>query len=82
MEPTSKFIPTAKAAEYISYSRRQLLRYVEEFSIPTYGPRKNRFNKDDLDQFMANPLFFKQEKKQFSARKKRGFTPISIDREC
>lgn len=54
----SSFLTTAEAAAYLGYGLRAFRDLYKRYSLPTYGPRRNRFRKEDLDLFMAAPVTF------------------------
>ena len=53
-----RWLTARQAAEYCGYSVKTFKKYVREYNIPRYGPKKNRYCTDDLDQFMKNPHAF------------------------
>jgi len=52
------FLTTAQAAAYLGYGPRAFRDLHKRYSLPTYGPKRNRFRKDDLDVFMSAPVTF------------------------
>lgn len=52
------FLTTAQAAAYLGYGLRSFRDLHKRYSLPTYGPRRNRFRKEDLDVFMSTPVTF------------------------
>lgn len=52
------FLTTAQAAAYVGYGLRAFRDLYKRYSLPTYGPRRNRFRREDLDLFMAAPVTF------------------------
>jgi len=54
----SSFLTTAQAAAYVGYGLRAFRDLHKRYQLPTYGPRRNRFRKEDLDAFMAAPVTF------------------------
>jgi hypothetical protein len=71
------YLKLAEAATYCGYSETQFKRFVETYSIPKYGPKKNRFRVEELDSFMDDPAGF--AKKEAAPRRSRGaFTPVTV----
>ncbi len=70
------FLTTEEAASYVRYSVTQFTRHVVAFHIPSYGPKGNRFRRDDLDEWMGNPNSFKK-RSQGPCRRTGGFTPVT-----
>ncbi|WP_027190229.1 helix-turn-helix domain-containing protein [Fundidesulfovibrio putealis] len=54
----SSFLTTAQAAAYLGYGLRAFRDLHKRYFIPTYGPRRNRFRREDLDLFMSSPVIF------------------------
>lgn len=52
------YLNQGEAASYCGYCRNTFRSYAEEYAIPAYGPKKNRFKANDLDAFMADPEAF------------------------
>ena len=55
------FFTPQQAAEYLSYAPRTFRELSKKYLLPTYGPRRNRFRKEDLEAFMSNPVIFLEE---------------------
>lgn len=71
------YLKAKEAATYTGgLSLRTLRRWTEQYSIPTYGPKRNLYRHADLDAFMADCKAFTRP------HVKRGragqFTPVSL----
>lgn len=64
------------AAAYCNYGESTFRAFVEQWKIPRYGPKRNRYKITDLDKFMANPSCFMFG--THTTRHKNGFTPVAI----
>ncbi|MDR2488462.1 MAG: DNA-binding protein [Desulfovibrio sp.] len=57
---TGPFFNTAEAARYCGYrSGRAFLAVLRGYDVPRLGPKKNRFSRVTLDEFMSNPDAFR-----------------------
>ncbi|WP_243438180.1 helix-turn-helix domain-containing protein [Fundidesulfovibrio soli] len=61
MSPAPAFLTQAQAAEYLSFAPRTFRDLSKKYLLPTYGPKRNRFRKEDLEAFMSNPVIFLEE---------------------
>jgi hypothetical protein len=68
------YLPLPQAAAYCGYSADRFRRIVKEYSVPRYGPSRNRFKIADLDDWMENPPAFRSVQ---PARRKK-FTPVTV----
>lgn len=57
-----RYLNGKEAARYCGYHVSAFAKIIREYKIPRYGPRLNRFRKDDLDMFMENPSDFRYER--------------------
>jgi hypothetical protein len=48
------------AASYCGYNPKHFSRVVSGFKIPRHGPKRNRFKRSDLDEWMIRPSCFSQ----------------------
>ncbi len=55
------YLTQHQAAEFLSYAPRTFRELSKKYYLPTYGPRRNRFRKEDLEAFMSNPVIFLEE---------------------
>jgi hypothetical protein len=54
-----RWLTSSQAARYCGYkSVKHFLKIAREYNIPRYGPRNNRFDRFDLDEWMKNPHIF------------------------
>ncbi len=77
MDVQGPFFTLAKAAEYCGYSPDGFRRLLKGYSMPKYGPRKNRYARSVLDAFMECPEMFK-EPASFSCSRRRGLKPVVV----
>lgn len=52
------FFNAIKAAEYCGYAPETFRDYMQQYKIPRYGPKRTRFARTTLDEFMAYPEKF------------------------
>ncbi len=64
------------AAAYCAYGDSAFREYAKKFNLPRCGPKNNRYSKDTLDAFMANPHAFLKQKP--APRPRQGFTPVAV----
>ena len=74
MTTLAEFFNVKSAAAYCGFNPSYFSRLTAIFILPRYGPRRNRFKKSDLDQWMLNPSIF--QKRLESAR--TGFRKVTI----
>lgn len=70
------YVKMADAAEYCGYSETQFKRLSAKYSIPAFGPMKNRYRVEDLDAFMSDPDSFKAA--PAPRRRSGSFTPVVV----
>lgn len=72
-----RWLTAKQAAHYCGYSSvSYFLKLVRKYNIPKYGPKKNRFDKFDLDEWMRNPdIFISPSGRQ---RIRRTFKPVKV----
>jgi len=64
MQVDGPFLNLTGAAKYCGYeSPEHFSELLRGFSVPKFGPKKNRFARSVLDAWMANPEAFLVEKK-------------------
>ena len=61
-----KFLNTKKAAEFCGFNHIYFGRLIEQYQIPRYGPKRNRFKVSDLEEWMMRPELFKATKQENS----------------
>jgi len=54
-----KYLNTKKAAEFCGFSHIYFARLIEQYQVPRYGPKRNRFKVSDLEEWMMRPEVFK-----------------------
>ena len=69
-----------QAAEYCGYnSPSHFRKLAQDHDVPRYGPHENRYDKYELDDWMANPRCFTNRKTDtFGSRSCSRFTPIRL----
>lgn len=70
------YMNTKQAAAHLGYSVSTFRSYAMRGDIPRYGPKLNRFRKEDLDAFMEDPNVFRYNR--ITSRRREGFTPVRI----
>lgn len=70
------FFNMTRAAAYCGYAVGTFERILREYSLPKYGPKKNRFAKSVLDAWMDTPEAFKKNSRPMPRR--RTPKPVSI----
>jgi len=60
MEVKGPFFNSNQAAEYCGYASGTFERFMREFALPKFGPKKNRFAASILDAWMQTPDTFKK----------------------
>ncbi len=70
------YLNLKQAAAYLGYAVSTFRAYASSWNIPRMGPRRNRFRKEDLDAWMANPAAFKRQREP---RRRTGFKPVELD---
>ncbi|ABM29792.1 helix-turn-helix transcriptional regulator [Nitratidesulfovibrio vulgaris] len=70
------YLNLKQAAAYLGYAVSTFRAYASSWDIPRMGPRRNRFRKEDLDAWMANPAAFKRQREP---RRRTGFKPVELD---
>jgi predicted DNA-binding transcriptional regulator AlpA len=65
-----KYLNTKKAAAYCGYSHIYFARIMEDYQIPRYGPKRNRFKVSDLDDWMSKADSFVRENSEETQGKK------------
>lgn len=73
-----RYLNRGEAAEYLGYSRSYFNRIVQEYRIPSKGPSRNRFDVQDLEQFMDNPACFLDQEPTAAPRRTGQFTPLRL----
>jgi len=58
MDSSPQYLSLADAARYLSFSPRAFRDLVKKYLLPAYGPKRNRFRRSDLENFMENPVIF------------------------
>lgn len=79
MDVQGPFFTLAKAAEYCGYSPDGFHRLLKGYSMPKFGPRKNRYARSVLDAFMESPDTFKKSDSS-SLRRRRNLKPVVVRR--
>lgn len=74
--PFVGYLNTKQAAALLGYSVSTFRIYAMRGDIPRYGPKRNRFRKEDLDAFMEDPNIFRATRT--TQRRREGFTPVRI----
>ncbi len=73
-----KYLNTKKAAAYCGYSHIYFARIMEDYQIPRYGPKRNRFKVSDLDDWMGKAEnFAKEPLEENENHKKRAFRKVT-----
>ena len=54
-----EYMSQKEAAEYCGFHYLTFHRHLKRYPLPRYGPKKNRYKRSDLDQWMENPNVFK-----------------------
>lgn len=57
---TGPFFSLTDAAKYCDYALGTFERILRDYDLPKYGPKKNRFAKSILDEWMVTPEVFKK----------------------
>ncbi len=66
----------SEAAAYCAYGDSTFREYAKKFNLPRCGPKNNRYSKETLDAFMANPHAFLRQKPP--PRPRQGFVPVTV----
>lgn len=74
----SPYLSLEEAAKFVKRSDRTFRRYVKQYKIPTYGPGRCLFMREDLQAFMEDAGAFLGAKRRPAPRRAYGFTPVSI----
>ncbi|SOB59847.1 conserved protein of unknown function [Pseudodesulfovibrio profundus] len=53
-----QFYTQKEAAEYCGYCVVTFRQFAKDYEIPKCGPKRDRYRKEDLDDFMTNPTSF------------------------
>lgn len=53
-----KYLNMKMAAKYCGYNAQHFSKLVQKYAIPRYGPSRNKFKTDDLDNFMKHPTYY------------------------
>ncbi|MDL2279803.1 DNA-binding protein [Desulfovibrio sp. OttesenSCG-928-G11] len=73
-----KYLNTKKAATYCGYSHIYFARIMEDYEIPRYGPKRNRFKMSDLDDWMGrSDSFAKEASEENNGQRKREFRKVT-----
>lgn len=56
--PERKWFDTAEAAGYCGYSLDTFRDYAKQYQVPRRGPKLNRYDREELDQWMQDPSCF------------------------
>lgn len=59
-----KYLNTKQAAAYCGYNHIYFARIMEDYQIPRYGPKRNRFKVSDLDDWMVQSQNFIKESEE------------------
>jgi hypothetical protein len=80
--PEQRWLNLRQAAEYCGCSKPDYFReLVREYMIPRHGPKRNRYDRYELDEWMRNPQYFVVAAKMNHPIIRRitgGFTPVTI----
>ena len=69
-----KYLNTKKAAEFCGFSHIYFSRLIEQYQVPRYGPKRNRFKVSDLEEWMMRPEVFKVTEQE--TPEKRSFRKV------
>lgn len=69
-----QFFNQREAAEYCGYSVAKFREFAKDYDIPKCGPKRDRYRRDDLDDFMSAPSDFYNPVRT----RKPGFTPVEV----
>ncbi len=73
-----KYLNTKQAAAYCGYSHIYFARIMEDYQIPRYGPKRNRFKVSDLDDWMSKAEnFVKEPLEENENHEKRVFRKVT-----
>ena len=53
-----RWLSTPRAAEYCGYSLDMFREYAKDYRIPKHGPKLNRYDVQELDEWMREPSCF------------------------
>ena len=72
-----RWLTFKQAAHYCGYhSVNHFRSIVKDYNIPRHGPRHNRFDRFELDEWMKNPDIFLSY--NHLIKRKRAFTPVKV----
>lgn len=58
-----RWLKTVNAAAWCDYPVDTFRELAKEFQIPRHGPKLNRYDKEEIDQWMKDPLCFRNNTK-------------------
>ena len=74
----TRWLTSSQAAEYCGYSVKSFRKMVKKYQVPRYGPKRNRYDRWDLDTWMQDPNVFlrKSYVSPWRRRVPGEFTPV------
>lgn len=69
-----QFYTQKEAAEYCGYCVVTFRQFAKDYEIPKCGPKRDRYRKEDLDDFMTDPVSFHNPVRT----RKPGFVPVEV----
>jgi hypothetical protein len=69
-----QFFTQKEAAEYCGYSVVKFRQFAKDYDIPRCGPKRDRYRKEDLDDFMTDPASFHNPVRS----RRPGFVPVEV----
>jgi len=75
MDVQGPFYTLARAAEYCGYSADGFRRLLIGYTMPKYGPKKNRYARSVLDRFMTDPVEFQSN---VCTNRRRKLQPVVV----
>jgi hypothetical protein len=69
-----QFFSQKEAAEYCGYSVVKFRQFAKDYDIPRCGPKRDRYRKEDLDDFMTDPASFHNPVRS----RRPGFVPVEV----
>jgi predicted DNA-binding transcriptional regulator AlpA len=72
-----RWLNLRQATHYCGYtSEKYFAQLAREYTIPKHGPRFNRFDRFELDEWMTNRDAFRAEERVRRPRRRGSFTPV------
>ncbi|MEN6488749.1 MAG: hypothetical protein ABFD66_07695 [Smithella sp.] len=58
----NRWLNSRSAAAYCDYSLDQFRELAREYQIPKHGPNLSRYDREELDQWIRDPFYFRNQK--------------------